>query len=134
MPAKVLVVDDSPLVTDMLKAILEKAGYQTFVARDGFQALEIMKSNPPDLMLLDIEMPKMDGWTLLKEIRFKAVAQKKFPVVMLTSKGKLSDISFLEGADGFLEKTPANLQSLPEKVEEYLKKAGNAADDSKSAD
>ena len=65
MTGTILVVDDSPLVTDMIKAVLEDAGYNTQVACDGLEALELIKKQPPDLILLDIEMPKMDGWTML---------------------------------------------------------------------
>ena len=121
MVKTILVVDDSPLVTDMIKTVLENAGYRIQVAYDGVQALELAKEDPPDLILLDIEMPKMDGWTMLKELRFKVQLPKKVPVVMLTSKGKLQDLSFLEGADGFLEKSPENLKKLAEKVGEFLK-------------
>jgi len=121
MTGTILVVDDSPLVTDMIKAVLEDAGYNTQVAYDGLEALELIKKKPPDLILLDIEMPKMDGWTMLKELRFKVQLPKKVPVVMLTSRGKLQDLSFLEGADGFLEKSPENLKKLAEKVGEFLK-------------
>lgn len=119
----ILVVDDSPLVTEMIKKVLDDSGYHSEVAYDGMEALEKIKAKTPDLILLDIEMPKMDGWTMLKELRFKIRLPKKVPVIMLTSKGKLEDLSMLEGADAFLEKTPANLKDLPQKVAEYLKLA-----------
>ncbi len=119
----ILVVDDSPLVTEMIKKVLDDAGYHSEVAGDGVEALEKIKAKTPDLILLDIEMPKMDGWTMLKELRFKVRLPKKVPVIMLTSKGKLEDLSILEGADAFLEKTPENLKNLPQKVAEYLKLA-----------
>jgi len=119
----ILVVDDSPLVTEMIKKVLDTSGYHCQVAHDGVEALEKLKATTPDLILLDIEMPKMDGWTMLKELRFKVRLPKKVPVIMLTSKGKLEDLSILEGADAFLEKTPENLKELPKKVAEYLKLA-----------
>jgi CheY-like chemotaxis protein len=123
MVKTILVVDDSPLVTEMIKKVLDDSGYHSEVAYDGMEALEKIKAKTPDLILLDIEMPKMDGWTMLKELRFKVRLPKKVPVIMLTSKGKLEDLSILEGADAFLEKTPENLKNLPQKVAEYLKLA-----------
>jgi len=119
----ILVVDDSPLVTDMIKKVLDTSGFHSEVAHDGMEALKKIEANIPDLILLDIEMPKMDGWTMLKELRFRVHLPKKVPVIMLTSKGKLEDLSILEGADAFLEKTPDNLKELPKKVAEYLKLA-----------
>lgn len=120
MAKSILVVDDSPTVLALVKATLEKAGYEIETAIDGEQCLEKAKDTPPDLILLDVEMPNMDGYTTLRELKYGDKSTKNIPVVMLTSKGRLEDIFFLEGATDFIEKSQAAYQLLPQKISTVL--------------
>lgn len=69
MPEKILVVDDDPDILDALTMILESQGYQVVTARDGIEGLANLKAEKPDLMILDLLMPKMDGWAVCKELQ-----------------------------------------------------------------
>ena len=84
---KILIVDDDKNICDLLRLYLEKEGYQTFQAHDGEAALAAYTQNKPDLVLLDVMMPKMDGWEVCRRIR----AQGQTPVIMLTAKGETFD-------------------------------------------
>ncbi len=66
MPEKILIVDDDPDILDALTMIIETKGYQVVTARDGIEALANLKAEKPDLMILDLLMPKMDGWAVCK--------------------------------------------------------------------
>ena len=79
----VLVVDDDPVVHDVLAATLGKEGYQLTHARDGLQALNIMRANPPDIVTLDVMMPKVDGWSVLGIMKSETQLEH-IPVIMLT--------------------------------------------------
>ena len=79
----VLVIDDDPAVHDVLAATLGKEGYQIAHARDGVEALNIMRANPPDIVTLDVMMPKMDGWSLLGVMKSEPLLAP-IPVIMLT--------------------------------------------------
>ena len=72
---QVLVVDDDPAVHDVLAATLGKEGYRITHARDGMEALNIMRANPPDIVTLDVMMPKMDGWSVLGVMKSEAAAR-----------------------------------------------------------
>jgi PAS domain S-box-containing protein len=79
----VLVVDDDPAVHDVLAATLDKQGYHLTHAKDGFEALNIMRNDPPDIVTLDVMMPKMDGWSVLGIMKSEAQLEH-IPVIMLT--------------------------------------------------
>ena len=68
MQGKILVIDDDPDILDALTMILESQGYQVFTARDGIEGLANLKAEKPDLMILDLLMPKMDGFAVCKEL------------------------------------------------------------------
>lgn len=116
MAKKVLVVDDSQTVLAVVKSILEKAGYEVIAVSEGKQCIPQVHATSPDLILLDIEMPEMDGYTLLRELKYGDPKTKNIPVVMLTSKGRLEDIFYLEGATDFIEKSQTAYQMLPQKI------------------
>ncbi len=86
MPQKILVVDDDPDILDALSMILESQGYQVVTARDGVEGLANLKAEKPDLMILDLMMPKMDGWAVCKELQDPRWAKyRDIPILILTS-------------------------------------------------
>ena len=86
MPAKILVVDDDPDILDAVSMILETRGYQVVTARDGIEGLATLKAEKPDLMILDLLMPKLDGFGVCKELQDPRWAKyKDIPILILTS-------------------------------------------------
>lgn len=102
MPAKILVVDDEKTIVDILAYNLRKEGYEIIEAHDGKTGLELALSQNPDLVILDIMMPGLDGYEVCKRLR--KVSQ--VPVIMLTAKAEESDkvLSFELGADDYITK------------------------------
>ena len=93
MARKVLIVEDDNNIAELLHLYLEKEGFETCVARDGGRGVEQFRAFQPDLVLLDIMLPVMDGWSVLKKIR----EEGNTPVIMLTAKGEVEDrVSGLE--------------------------------------
>lgn len=99
---KILVVDDDVNICELLRLYIERDDYQVVIANDGEQAVELFNREQPDLVLLDIMLPKMDGWQVCKEI----CKTSNRPIIMLTAKGELFDkILGLElGADDYIIK------------------------------
>jgi DNA-binding response OmpR family regulator len=120
MPANILVVDDDTDHARMVQATLESTGYTTSVASGGRAALEQTRNRRPDLMILDLAMPEMDGWQVLQQLRAEA-ATATLPVILLTAKSEESDIamSWHLGADLFLTK-PFSAPTLLSFVERLL--------------
>ena len=86
MPEKILVVDDDPDILDALTMILESRGYQVVTARDGVEGLANLKAETPDLLILDLLMPKMDGFAVYKELQSPSWADcKDIPLIILSS-------------------------------------------------
>jgi len=86
MQGKILIVDDDPDILDALAMILESQGYQVFTARDGIEGLANLKAEKPDLMILDLLMPKMDGFAVCKELQDPRWSKfKEMPILILTS-------------------------------------------------
>ena len=102
MQYKILIVDDDENICELLRLYLEKDGFDTVVAGDGEQAVEYATKYSPDLILLDIMLPKLDGWQVCREIR----KTSETPIIMLTAKGETFDkILGLElGADDYVSK------------------------------
>lgn len=102
---KVLVVDDEKHIVKLLEVNLEKAGYKVICAYNGYEALEKIKEDMPNVIILDIMMPEMDGIEVLKKIR-ENPQTKRLPVIMLTAKSSDEDIflGWKEGADSYLTK------------------------------
>ena len=96
----VLIVDDQPFFTTMLRTVLEQQGFRVFVANSGPDGLKLAKKNLPDIIVLDIEMPGMDGFTVCQKLREDADL-KNIPVVILTGTNnpKLNEKAFKAGAD-----------------------------------
>ena len=102
MQYKILIVDDDDNICELLRLYLEKDGFDTIVANDGEQAVDFAAKYSPDLILLDIMLPKLDGWQVCREIR----KTSETPIIMLTAKGETFDkILGLElGADDYVSK------------------------------
>ena len=102
MSNKILIVDDDVNICELLRLYLEKDGFETVVANDGEKAVEFSAKYNPDLILLDIMLPKLDGWQVCREIRKTSAV----PIIMLTAKGETFDkVLGLElGADDYVTK------------------------------
>ena len=88
MAKKVLIVEDDSNIAELLNLYLEKEGFEPLVAKDGGKGVEQFRAFQPDLVLLDIMLPVMDGWSVLKKIR----ESSKVPVIMLTAKGEMKEV------------------------------------------
>ena len=97
-----MVVDDDQNICELLRLYIEKEGYEVAIANDGRQALRVFEETDPDLILLDIMLPELDGWQVCREIRKKS----QCPIIMLTAKGEVFDkVLGLElGADDYVVK------------------------------
>ncbi|MFA5176802.1 MAG: response regulator [Candidatus Omnitrophota bacterium] len=122
--AKILVVDDNEKNVELLEAILLAAGFEVLKAYDGKQAIEMTGRERPDLLLLDIMMPQLDGFQVCEILR-KDPQNTALPVIMVTAKDKESDIvqSLEKGADEYIVK-PINQKELLSKIGNMLDKAG----------
>ncbi len=118
MAKKVLVVDDEEKLASNLKVFLELNGYEVFVGNDGEEGLKLAKEYKPDLIISDIMMPVMDGYTMLKELKMDDDLAN-IPIIMLTAKDGLSDLCEIEGSAQFLVK-PFDLNLLLEVVKKHL--------------
>jgi DNA-binding response OmpR family regulator len=117
---KILIVDDEPNIVMTLEYTFKKSNYEVFIARDGQEALDIVKNNFPDVIILDIMMPMVDGFATLEQIR-KDENLNHTKVIFLSAKNKESDIEkgLALGADAYMTK-PFSIKKVVEKVEELL--------------
>ncbi len=117
---KILIVDDEPNIVMTLEYTFKKSNYEVFIARDGQEALDILKTNFPDVIILDIMMPMVDGFATLEQIR-KDDNLQHTKVMFLSAKNKESDIEkgLALGADAYMTK-PFSIKKVIEKVEELL--------------
>ena len=133
MSNKILVVDDDLNICELLKLYLENEGYTAFVANDGQAAVDTFAAKNPDLVLLDIMLPKMDGWQVCREIR----KTSSVPIIMLTAKGETFDkVLGLElGADDYVTK-PFDAKEVMARIKAVLRRSkgesGTAAQDKKT--
>jgi CheY-like chemotaxis protein len=118
MPKTILVVDDDRLGTELVKRKLESQGYAILTAINGLQALEHLGSQIPDLIILDVNMPDMNGYSFIQE-KNKTPQFVKIPVVMLTASKETAPLFKRYGVRGYLLK-PLNLQELFDKVVEVI--------------
>ena len=120
MPQTVLVVEDEPHIVDSLSFLMKKAGFEVFIARDGDAALRMVESRPPDLILLDIMLPRRDGFEVLKSVRSNK-EWRDMRVILLTAKGR--DVDRLKGmelgADDFVTK-PFSTKDVVRLVKQHL--------------
>ena len=102
MKTKILLVDDDPNIRQLVNLYLEKEGFEVVMADRGDEAIKIFKSTPPNLILLDVMLPGMDGWQVCREVR----KVSNIPIIMLTAKDETFDkVLGLElGADDYMVK------------------------------
>lgn len=126
MGTKILVVDDDKNICELLKLYLENEGYSVFVANDGQEAVNLFQAKAPELVLLDIMLPKMDGWQVCREIRKTSNA----PIIMLTAKGETFDkVLGLElGADDYVTK-PFDAKEVMARVKAVLRRTNGTPND-----
>ena len=122
MARKVLIVEDEANIAELVNLYLKKEGYETMVAGDGGKALELYRLFQPDLVLLDIMLPVMDGWAVCAKIR----ETDSTPIIMLTAKGETIDkVAGLEmGADDYIVK-PFEMKELLARVHAVLRRLGD---------
>lgn len=114
MPKCILVVDDDRMNTALLKGTLLSNGYEVMTAGDGEEALEEIKKRTPDLILLDVQMPKMDGYAfIMKKIGDPAIAE--IPVIVLTAEKRTEPLFKRHGVKGYLLK-PIDTKDLLDKI------------------
>jgi adenylate cyclase len=119
-PSRILVVDDSPQNCKLLEAILAPRGYAVSSANSGKEALDLIATEPPDLVLLDIVMPELNGYEVCRQLR-ASQATRMLPVVMLTSSGDQDKVSAIEaGADEFVSR-PFNQLELLARVRSLIR-------------
>ena len=122
MAISVLIVEDDRNIQELLQLYLEKEGYAVTVASDGGQGLAKFRAIKPDLVLLDVMMPVMDGWAVCKAIR----ADSQTPIIMLTAKGETDDkvTGLKSGADDYVTK-PFEMKELLARIEAVLRRTGS---------
>ena len=133
MPKKILIVEDEANIRELLRLYLEREGYTVLEAENGVEGIKKWKSDKPDMLLLDVMMPVMDGWEVCREIR----AESDVPIIMLTAKGSEYDrvLGLDLGADYYLAKPFGVMEFVscvkavlrrcqPRQVEHLLKTGG----------
>jgi two-component system OmpR family response regulator len=124
-PARLLVVDDEDALVDMVATALRFAGYQVSTEQSGFDALRSVRNQPPDLVILDVNMPDLDGFEVCRRIRRDG---HDMPVIFLTARDGLDDLraGFRQGGDDYLTK-PFSLEELGLRVEALLRRSQGTA-------
>ena len=125
MAVSVLIVEDDKNIADLLQMYLEKEGYAVTVALDGGQGLTKYRAIKPDLVLLDVMMPVMDGYAVCRAIR----ATDQTPIIMLTAKGETDDKvgGLKSGADDYITK-PFEMKEVLARIEAVLRRSGTVAE------
>jgi DNA-binding response OmpR family regulator len=120
MSPKILVADDEPNIVISLEYLLKREGYTVVIARDGHEAVDAIVREQPDLVLLDVKMPKKTGFEVCQEVRALDVVQGT-KILMLTAKGRDTDVAkgLALGADAYMTK-PFATRELVQKVAEML--------------
>jgi len=126
--AKILIVDDEAMVAEVLERYLRREGFQVTVARDGEAAVAVALADKPDLILLDLMLPKLDGLEVFRLIK----AQLPVPVIMLTAKGEETDrvVGLEMGADDYVAK-PFSPREIVARARAVLRRAGRAGENGK---
>lgn len=125
MAVSVLVVEDDKNIAELLQLYLEKEGYAVTIASDGGQGVAKFRAIQPDLILLDLMLPVMDGWGVCRTIR----AESDVPIIMLTAKGETSDkvTGLKNGADDYITK-PFEMKEVLARIEAVLRRSGTVTE------
>jgi two-component system alkaline phosphatase synthesis response regulator PhoP/two-component system response regulator VicR len=127
MPKKILAVDDERHIVRLVEVNLQRAGYEVVTAYDGREALEKVKAENPDLVVLDVMMPYMDGFEVLKNLKADP-ATAEIPVIMLTAKAQDADVfrGWQSGVDCYLTKpfNPMELLTFVKRIFDSLSNSG----------
>lgn len=119
----IMIVEDEPLLGNLLKQKLERDGFKVIHSKDGEAALGVLKENKPDLLLLDVILPKISGFELLERINSDPVlSSNKPPTVIISNLGQESDVQRGQqlGAIGYFVKAQLSMDDLSEKVKEFF--------------
>ena len=129
MARNILVVEDDSNISDLLRMYLEKEGFDVRIAYDGGRAVEEFEKKEPDMVLLDIMLPVLDGWEVCKAIR----AEAQTPIIMLTAKSETSDKvqGLRSGADDYITK-PFEMREVLARVEAVLRRTSGSSADKKA--
>jgi DNA-binding response OmpR family regulator len=119
-PVNILIIEDDPAIGELITLYAEKSGYRVSIAHNGNAGLDLFYEHPPDLVILDILLPEMDGWEVCKEVR----RYEKTPIIMLTGKGENRDKlkGFDLGTDDYLVK-PFDPGELMARIKAVLRRA-----------
>lgn len=122
---KILLVDDEPSIERALRTLVEDAGYEFVYAEDGYQALRVVEAEKPDLIVMDVMMPRLDGFAACRELRVRGVTA---PIIFLSAKGDIVDkgVGFAAGGDDYMVK-PFDPRELLMHIEAHLRRASMGA-------
>lgn len=128
---KILLAEDEPALGQIVKESLESRGYEVLFCKDGTEAETVYLNNEPDLLVLDVMMPKKDGFTLAKEIRKE---NSSIPIIFLTAKSQAVDVveGFTLGGNDYLKK-PFSMEELIVRIENQLQRKSQNSDQEKSS-
>lgn len=130
MATKILIVEDDVNIADLLRLYLEREGYAVTLAHDGGKGVDAFRREQPDLVLLDIMLPVLDGWGVCRTIR----AESKTPVIMLTAKSETDDkvTGLKTGADDYITK-PFEMPEVLARIEAVLRRSGSVVSGGKNS-
>jgi len=121
-PAKILIAEDTPDLLELMKDRLVFEGYEVITARDGKEAWTLLQKQDPDVILLDLMMPKMDGYQVLVKLREQAPGSKYKPVIIVSAKGEFDDMrkGFQLEADHYIVK-PVDMKDVLSGIKKMLR-------------
>ena len=128
---KILVVDDEQQLALAIKIRLQSRGYQVVLASDGKEAIELIQEEHPDLVILDVLMPVMDGYSCLREMNTR-FGRSKTPIIILTARDRMKELFELEGIEDYLVK-PFDHEDLLVRIERVLRRREPASSPSTGA-
>lgn len=119
--SKILIIEDDPLINKMYSEKLSRDGYETEIAKDGIEGMEKLKADPPDLVILDIMMPKMGGVEVVNEMK-KDTKLEKIPIIILSNLSESPDIEKVKkrGIQEYLVKSDLDPDDVSNTVKKYL--------------
>ncbi|MFH0856313.1 MAG: response regulator [bacterium] len=122
MPKKILIIEDDKILADMYAIKFEKEGYDVIETQSGIAGLDMAKKEKPNVILLDVILPEMDGFTILEEIK-KTAGMEKIPIVLLTNLGQQGDVEKGKalGAAAYLTKSNTTPADVIKRVKELIK-------------